>query len=525
MKLRVLFLSIVLSFGLFFSSFAVKPAQASIFETAIENIREFLSAQQKVEEDSSEISLPTVYDSNWHSAQSGVVVAITGGTGGTDNLQVNNGAIHSTANAIATLVTNTPASGERYVADLLHNMKVGPAQPAYAQVGGLGFASLEPILYAWKQFRNIAYLFFIVITLVIGFMIMMRQKIGSQAAVTAQQAIPQIVIALITVTFSYAIAGFLIDLMYVLMYLFVGLFRDQLSGDPISKNTFQIAMEMFTNGIGTVSDSIGTFVEANLGGGGFAEAIGSISGLTFTVIVAITYLFATVQLFIELLKTYISIIVSIVLSPLLLMMGALPGRNDVFSGWIKGLVGNLIAYPVVLLLVILHKLMTTQSGLEGGFLPPFLMGRGSPGAITALIGLSIMLIAKDLVVQAKKSVNPKGGGIFEQFGQALSSAVSKGWKGGEVIPGVGFTDTNKVPVIGKYVGSGKGLLKTAIPAAAGVGGTLVGLGEQARDLNTWRKHRAKGRSFDLTPQGLTRGWQAFRNVDKKIGPGKETKSK
>ena len=29
-----------------------------------------------------------------------------------------------------------------------------------AQAQGLGFASLDPILEGWKQFRNVAYLFF-----------------------------------------------------------------------------------------------------------------------------------------------------------------------------------------------------------------------------------------------------------------------------------------------------------------------------------------------------------------------------
>jgi hypothetical protein len=41
-------------------------------------------------------------------------------------------------------------------------------------------------------------------------MIMFRTKVG-QAAITAQQAIPNVVIAMLAVTFSYAIAGLMID--------------------------------------------------------------------------------------------------------------------------------------------------------------------------------------------------------------------------------------------------------------------------------------------------------------------------
>src|SRR5258708_14361646 len=51
-------------------------------------------------------------------------------------------------------------------------------------------------------------------------MIMFRVKISPQVVVSVQSALPKIAIALVLVTFSYAIAGFLIDIMYV----FVGLF-------------------------------------------------------------------------------------------------------------------------------------------------------------------------------------------------------------------------------------------------------------------------------------------------------------
>lgn len=515
MKLRVLFLSVVLSFGLFFSFYSVKQANAiKISDPLAEMQRGFEEANRETEEESADVNV----------VQTSTIIGITELMLALQQMtDSETGALANTGKAIGMIYQNSPASGETYIADLLHNMKVGPVQPAYAQVGGLGFAALEPILYAWKQFRNIAYLFFIIITLIIGFMIMMRQKIGSQAAVTAQQAIPQIIIALITVTFSYAIAGFMIDLMYVFMYLLVGLFPDQTGTNPISQNIFIIAKDMFSGGIGTTFNAIENFVTSSLKIPG-AEVVGFLTGLTFAIIIAIAYLFAMIQLFFELLKTYIAIVVNIVLSPLLLMMGALPGRNDVFSNWIKSIAGNLIAYPVVLLLIILHKLMTTGPSVDGGFLPPFLMGRGNSGSITALIGLAIMLIAKDLVVQAKKSVNPKGSGIFEQFGAALSSSVSKGWKGGELIPGVGLTDTNKIPVVGKYLGSGKSVMKTAIPTTAAVGGLIRGGVEQVGRGVHKARMKKEGRAYDMGAPIITRPIESFQNIDRKYGPGKRSGS-
>lgn len=436
------------------------------------------------------------------------------------------GAIPSMGKAIGMIYQSAPASGQLYVADLLHNANIGLAQPAYAQtgVGGLGFSSLEPILEAWKQFRNLAYLFFIIVTLIVGFMIMLRQKVGGQAAVTAQQAIPNIVIALIAVTFSYAIAGFLIDMMYVMMYLMVGLFSDVATLDDVSSNILELGQRIITvDTLKTAYGSVNEFTAASLAEIKIEEIIGAVAGVIFAVIIAFAYLFALVGLFFELLKTYVSIIISILLSPLLLMMGALPGRGDVFSGWVKSLVGNLIAFPTVLLLLIIHKLLTAAPALEGGFLPPYLTGRGSGGAVSVLVGLAIMLIAKDLVKEAKKSINPKGGGIFEQFGSAVSASLKQGYEGGQLIPGVGLSDTTRLPVVGKYLGSAKGMMRTAPVAASAVGGTLFGAAELGVDVA--RRVKAGPRGADLTFQGLKRGPQVFRAVDRRIGPGKKNEPK
>lgn len=521
MKLRVLLLAFVLASGLFFSSFSVKPTYAAFdIGALIKEVGDLIAGVSREKQQNKDINKMSVDKVSGDNFASWLLLQ---GTGSEEAGIV--GAIPTTGKAIADVYKNAPASGQTYVADLLHNMKIGPAQPAYAQVGGLGFAALEPILGAWKQFRNIAYMFFIIITLVIGFMIMMRQKVGGQAAVTAQQAIPNVVIALISVTFSYAVAGFMIDLMYVFMYLMAGLFSDTVNSDAITKNILELGFSLFVDGnvFGNSYEAVGSFVENALGGGAVAEIAKVVTGLSFAIIIAFAYLFAIISLYFELLKTYVSIIINIVLSPLLLMLGALPGRNDVFQDWVKSLLGNLVAYPVVLLLIIIHKLLTSGTAADGGFLPPYLMGRGNGGAITTLVGLGVMLIAKDLVVQAKKSVNPKGSGIFEQFGSALSQAVSKGWKGGELIPGVGLTDTNKLPLVGKYLGSGKSLstsLGTGIGTGLGtVGGAGYGMyrvgryGESRRDLGerTLQGARIGGRAVaDTTGSEIFKGNRAER---------------
>ena len=64
----------------------------------------------------------------------------------------------------------------------------------------------------WGQSRNIAYMFFVVAMIVIGFMIMFRNKIGGQVLVSISNSIPQLIICLVLVTFSFAIAGIMLDI-------------------------------------------------------------------------------------------------------------------------------------------------------------------------------------------------------------------------------------------------------------------------------------------------------------------------
>lgn len=109
---------------------------------------------------------------------------------------------------------NPPASGITWVSKGLENAGLFPH--VYA-AQGLGFASISPLINLWKIFRDIAYMVLVVILIVIGFMIMFRMKLNPQTIITVENALPRIVISLILITFSFAIAGFLIDLMYVVI--------------------------------------------------------------------------------------------------------------------------------------------------------------------------------------------------------------------------------------------------------------------------------------------------------------------
>lgn len=372
------------------------------------------------------------------------------------------GALGAVTEGITALYT-PPASAQTYVADLLHSAHIIPQ----AQAQGLGFAALDPVLQVWKMFRNLAYLIFVILFIVIGFMIMFRQKIG-QTAVTVQQAIPNIIVSLIFVTFSYAIAGLAIDLMYLVMYLLVGMFSGAQAQDIMQYSFFDLGWSVLTgqNGSGeaaftAVFDNIDSVVKAAINMDGIGDAIGWVSGITASVIMAVAVLIGVFKLFFELLKTYITIVLSIAFAPLILMMGALPGRNA-FKTWIVNLVGNLLAFPTVLMIVIVYRMFSSVDIDTGGFLPPFLIGRGVGGTITTLVGVGVVLIMPELVVEMKKAVGVTGS-IFEQLGKAMVT----NFKGG--IKPAGTAATIGATVGGAGLGAGVGALVGGARGFAGEG--------------------------------------------------------
>lgn len=370
-----------------------------------------------------------------------------------ENGNIQAGLNQSMIDMIAFMYGNPVATPERYIADVLDSAGVGVVQPAYAQ--GLGFTALDPVLEAWKKFRDISYIIFVLVIMVIGFMIMLRQKVG-QAAVTAQQALPNIIMTLIIVSFSYAIAGILIEAMYLVMLLMVLFFQVEQSVF-LAVGPIELGMRLVIGGASEGYEITRQAVASLIGEG---LAIDNFAGLAVGLIVALAVAFGIFRLLFELLKTYISILISVTLAPLMLMLGAIPGRNP-FGTWIKSLVGNLAAFPVVLLLLIIFNELTGGlTGAEGsfgsssgGFAPPYLFGSfaaGDTGGTAAqfIIGLGILLTMTDLVKQAKKSLGAGSG--FDQFGTALTDSLKKGWSGGELIPGLGWSKIPGASQIGKF---------------------------------------------------------------------------
>jgi len=382
------------------------------------------------------------------------------------------GAIGGVTSMIAMMVANQPASGVEYVADIGRNL--GIVSPVYAQTG-FGFGKLSPILPIWRAFRDIAYLFFIVIFIVIGFAIMFRVKISPQAVMTIQSAVPRIIIALLLVTFSYAIIGFMIDLMYVLIAIIAVAFESTKLINPgqaqsvyLNANIMTLVGAFATTGIGAVMQvgeilTLEQFLPETVQGVLDAmQGIPLIGGLfnvmrlpgygLLTLVLRIVLLFTFFKLFFVLLKAYIGVLMSIIFGPLQLLMGALPGRSPL-GGWLNGIVNNLLVFPTVVTMFLLADVILEATSNKGSlWAPPFLdVGTGASASVVGgMIAYGIFLMTPKVVEMVNNALqikpSPYGTGIGEAFGPV------KGLTRGLGVPGAEYGYTRGADYL-----AGKGL--------------------------------------------------------------------
>lgn len=288
------------------------------------------------------------------------------------------GLLLSMAGLTASIYANPPASGVQYIAYL--GNKLNLTQPVYAQDAGTGFNTMKTILPLWEAFRNLSYSFFVIIFVVIGFAIMFRIKISPQAVVTIETALPKLIIALLLITFSYAIIGFLIDIMLVLLVLIASVFRPLLeeAGGGLLLDLFH-ALFKLTGPSATVTlaiipdfvegaillTTIGVIIMALLGAGigaaggaistvwfggvtaGAGAAVGAVGGgLLFALIFVIFLIVILVRCLWTLLKAFINVILATIFAPFIILVGALPGSNAI-SSWFRNILANIAVLPVM----------------------------------------------------------------------------------------------------------------------------------------------------------------------------------
>jgi len=402
------------------------------------------------------------------------------------------------AGLISMPYANPPASGTLWVYDGLQS--AGFVPKSYA-AEGLGFATIKPYANLWKIFRDVAYLVLVLILIAIGFMIMFRMKLNPQTVITVENAIPRIVVALILITFSFAIAGFLIDLMYILIVLIISL----LSNNNTYYNASQFQNEFITaGGSHLFKDAVARGpwwdVMANLGGAiigivpvevqtgikivvGFLTAFifngllqnhitgplttalndilvgvatfnfsfgnipGGVLGLILSpfftlifftlgtwvffplIVIGLLYgtvLFLVLRLFFLLLFSYLKLLFLVIIAPIFLIFEALPGRST-FSSWIKNIIGNLLPFPVIIMVFLISFIIINTSLPTGTYDIRFPYLYGIDGnSFKIFIGMGLIFMIPDLIKSAKEALGIKDLPIGLNIGTFFGGAGAVG---------------------------------------------------------------------------------------------------
>lgn len=379
-----------------------------------------------------------------------------------DGVAYSTGLLELQQNAVTAMFReNSMPSSREYFADVLDSIGVPQVSSAYAQ--GTGYGALSTFLPFWKVFRNLAYSLYIIMFVVVGIMIMLRTKVNAQTIITIQTALPNLLITLLLITFSYAIVGFMIDLMYFLIYFVVYLFSSiNIIDTPVKAisrlmtySAWGIIFEGRNSIISAAALAIGE-VLSGLGTGAL-EVAGTVISMVspMYLIVAIAFAIAMLKLMLALAKSYVMIIVQTVTAPVQLLMNAMPGSKS-FSTWIKTTASYLLPFPVAAVMFIFSAVMIGDptkatilkgwtgdanpfginqghdfysTGNEKIWLPPFTLTGSvdfTNDDIRVLIGFFIFLMTPSVVKMAQEWLQVKESPYASEAVQGFTGLVSTG---------------------------------------------------------------------------------------------------
>ena len=311
-----------------------------------------------------------------------------------------------------------------------YGQRLNLAAPAYAQ--GQGFDFIHPIIGIWTISRNIVYLLFVVIFVTIGFMIMFRSKLNPQTAINIQLALPNIIISLILVTFSFALCGFIIDIAYLGNGLIDKVFKDELraiitaAGSPAggvfwADDATPIKLISHTGLSTTLLTALGAM----------RDLAGSGPALLLNLVIAITLLSVSFKIFFNMLTAYVALLLVTIISPFSLLIGAIPGGQSPFTIF-KQILAQSLVFPATYFLTNLALFFSKYADITTvGFkniipfpITTFLSDNPNiaMASLASLLALGVLMTATQvpqIISQALKAESPLGAGTGEQVGGAL----------------------------------------------------------------------------------------------------------
>jgi len=364
------------------------------------------------------------------------------------------------------VTSRSSLSGIGYIKNLAS--KLNPAQTTYAQTEGFGYNSLDIARSTWSGLRNLAFSIIVIIALYYSFMIMLRQKISPQAVISIETAIPKLVVSALLVTFSFAIAGFFIDLMYVVGGVIAYIIPSALSFGVYGDYFWKLFVGEF-GGVGILLFLVVYFVlflvaaVFSLGAFFISGPLNAIStpligiiGVIVTIGIFIVLLINLFKILFMMIKTVANIYLAVIFAPLQLVFSGV-FKTSSFTSWAMNLVSELAVFPFMLIflsLALYFLIVSLEASVAVATTSVSIVWDAVIAPILSIVGISL-----DLTSMVNTTWNPPF------FGN--------GWEG-FIFLGISFGLMSALPKAAEMAKSA--IMKGTMSFDSGIGASVKSLG-------------------------------------------------
>jgi len=403
------------------------------------------------------------------------------------------GAVGLMTNYISSLYVPAVGTGQyvNYMASnfgIVKSAYAAPAQDCNKSKFGYGLCGLSPLLILWADVRDLSYALLTILFIAIGIGVMLRFRVDPRTVMTLQNQIPRVIIAILLITFSFAIAGAMIDIMWTATYAGVNFISNASPNSKIAINCpndpgrpiNQVAETRlvdqpisFTNTVfradckGAIDNgllSLATKVSESLGDlaqqlvhdllfsngsschtnwfnplsvlGGAVKCVLENGAMSFflwitefliKLIIVITILIALLRLWFNLIKCYLTFLIFVILGPIWIVLGLIPGRPMGFEKWLRIIFANLAVFPLVAFILVFARVITDlvpsgPSTPSTVFVPP-LIGNPSISTFSDLMGFGAIMIAPTIPDLIKDRMKATGQG---KYGASIAAGIGMG---------------------------------------------------------------------------------------------------
>jgi len=365
------------------------------------------------------------------------------------------GAVMGMTNLIAKTY-NIPVNTNDYVKYVASGFSI--IKPAYAQT--TGFDNLSALISLWKKVRDLTYLGFVLMFVLIGLGVMLRVKLDPRTVMTIQNQIPKAVVYLLLITFSYAIAGLLVDGMWVATFTGVNIITDGITctdgvtltqkgtvnlldnpihyvnrtlgcpfdagGAEVNRSTVFRLGQVVGNTLGeivstTILSVFGDFnnmrcawTDSSTYGNciklGFQEVVSWIIGFIMMLAIIVAVFVQLIRVWINLLKAYLQIILYTILGPIWILAGIIPNnQNFGFMVWVRKMLASLAIFPITIYLFLVAVVLASDQSIQSPdigagqvFLPPMVGNPNIADNMGFLLALGVILITPQVVEMTRE---------------------------------------------------------------------------------------------------------------------------